>query len=89
MKAEGSAGGSWLTAAYLTTLPEESGSLAVTVPMTVLMGAFSFTSNKYTGLEKTGGSSASSTTILTVAVSLKGPPLPGSERMLVASTFSV
>lgn len=41
------------------------------------------------GLEKTGGSSESSTTIFTVAVSLKGPLLLGSERMLVASTLSV
>jgi len=57
--------------------------------MTVLMGAFSFTFNKYTGLEKTGGSSESSTTIFIVAVSLKGPLLLGSVRMLVASTFSV
>ncbi|TNN77152.1 hypothetical protein EYF80_012621 [Liparis tanakae] len=62
----------------------ESGSLAVTVPMTVLTGAFSFTSSKYTGLKKIGGSSESSTTIFTVAVSLKGPPLLGSERTLMA-----
>lgn len=70
-------------------LEEESGSLAVTDPMTVLMGAFSFTSNKYIGLEKIGGSSESSTTTLTVAESLKGPPLLGSKRTLVASTFKV
>lgn len=74
---------------YLTRLPVESGSLAVTDPMTVLIGAFSSTSRKYVGLEKIGGSSESSTTIFTVAVSLKGPLLLGSDRILVASTFSV
>lgn len=78
-----------LTASYLIGLPVASGSLAVIVPMILLMGAFSSTSNKYIGLEKTGGSSESSTTIFTVAVSLKGPLLLGSERMLVASTLSV
>ena len=54
----------------------ESGSRAVTDPITVLMGAFSFTSIMYTGRVKMGASSASSTAIRTVVVSLKGPVGP-------------
>ena len=78
----------WVTP-HLTRLPVVSGSRALTVPITVLTGAFSLTSSTQAGRVKTGGSSESSTTTFTVAVSRQGPPLPGSERRLVASTFSV
>ena len=76
---------------YLMGLEVMSGSRAVTWPITELRAAFSWTSRRYVGEEKTGGSSASSTTILTVAVSLKGPLLlkRGSTWTLAASTFSV